>query len=182
MWGMEAWRCNKFLGLWLVTSILKIVYTGQLTGHVTSVQCTVIVCTLSSPMSMARAYSTAGLSWTTYDLHQSMPCVLTKNSSNVYSNTTLVHTAYFKPIVMKLLVEWKKSLFEWYYWRSSCEVPNHVDRHAVHWEDKAMIMMSLDYHHHHRIVQQGQGEGRVHNFTEDGDVTGDVSDQEKDVD
>ena len=43
-------------------------------------------------------------------------------------------------------------------------------------------MMSLDYHHHHRIVQQGQGEGRVHNFTEDGDVTGDVSDQEKDVD
>ena len=47
---------------------------------------------------------------------------------------------------------------------------------------RAMIMMSLDYHHHHRIVQQGQGEGRVHNFTEDGDVTGDVSDQEKDVD
>ena len=74
------------------------------------------------------------------------------------------------------LVEWKTYLFEWYYWRSSCEVPNHVDRHAVHWEDKAMIMMSLDYHHHHRIVQQGQGEGRVHNFTEDGDVTGDVSD------
>ena len=32
------------------------------------------------------------------------------------------------------------------------------------------------------IVQQGQGEWRVHNFTEDGDVTGDVSDQEKDVD
>ena len=108
-----------------------------LTGHVTSVQCTVIVCTLSSPMSMARAYSTAGLSWTTYDLHQSMPCVLTKNSSYVYSNTTLVHTAFFKPTVMKLLVEWKKSLFEWYYWRSSCEVPNHVDRHAVHWEDKS---------------------------------------------
>ena len=31
-------------------------------------------------------------------------------------------------------------------------------------------------------MQQGQGEWRVHNFTEDGDVTGDVSDQEKDVD
>ena len=37
-----------------------------------------------------------------------------------------------------------------------------------------MIMMSLDT----TIVQQGQGEWRVHNFTEDGDVTGDVSDQE----
>ena len=31
-------------------------------------------------------------------------------------------------------------------------------------------------------MQQGQGEWRVHNFTEDGDVTGDVSDQEKDFD
>ena len=33
-----------------------------------------------------------------------MPCVLTKNSSYVYSNTTLVHTAFFKPTVMKRLV------------------------------------------------------------------------------
>ena len=44
-------------------------------------------------------------------------------------------------------------------------------------------MMSLDYHHRTTIVHQGrQGEWRVHNFTEDGDVTGDISDQEKDVD
>ena len=119
-------------------------------------------------------HATTVQSVTIYTVH--VYTQLTKTSSYVYSNTTLVHTAFFKPTVMKLLVEWKKSLFEWYYWRSSCEVPNHVDRHAVHWEDKAMIMMSLDYHHHHRIVQQGQGEGRVHNFTEDGDVTGDVSD------
>ena len=50
---------------------------------------------------------------------------------------------------------------------------------------RAMIMMSRDNHHHHRttIVQQGrQGKYGVHNFTEDGDVTEDVSDQVKDVD
>ena len=43
-------------------------------------------------------------------------------------------------------------------------------------------MMSLDMITTTTIVQQGQGEWRVHNFTEGGDVMGDVSDQEKDVD
>ena len=43
-------------------------------------------------------------------------------------------------------------------------------------------MMSLDMITTTTIVQQGQGECRVNNFTEGGDVMGDVSDQEKDVD
>ena len=40
-------------------------------------------------------------------------------------------------------------------------------------------MMSLDMI---TIVQKGLGEWRVHNFAEGGNVMGDVSDQEKDVD
>ena len=40
-------------------------------------------------------------------------------------------------------------------------------------------MMSLDMI---TTVQKGLGEWRVHNFAEGGNVMGDVSDQEKDVD